>query len=110
MGALLSVILLAISSQQEPKSATSTEKRELAELLPQLPHSGEFLTEEGIDKASDYVHALLGLTEKDIEKYLGITPKDIQSGKYDLYPLLAVSRGLLDRKKHRLYGVKYFDQ
>jgi hypothetical protein len=37
---------------------------------------------------------------------LALTPKDI--GRRDLYPFLALSRGLLDRKPQREYGVKHF--
>jgi hypothetical protein len=38
---------------------------------------------------------------------LALTEKDI--AKYDFYPFAALSRGLLDIKEKREYGVKHFD-
>ena len=71
-------------------------KKDFIELLKTLfPVKGEFYTDEAIDKSQNYVPVLFALTEKDIENY-------------DIYPFLALSRGLCDRNIHRDYAVRHF--
>ncbi len=89
------IIGLTTPTCQESKRVTVAEKKEFLKLLETLPSKGEFFTKEAIDKAAPYTRVLLALTPKDIEKY-------------DIYRFLALSRGLLDRKKYREYGVRHF--
>jgi hypothetical protein len=63
-------------------------KKEFIDLLRALPTQGEFYTDEAVVKAGPYLPILFALTEKDIEKY-------------DVYPFLAISRGLCDHSEHR---------
>jgi hypothetical protein len=92
--AVLTLALAAVPSQAE-KEVTGAEKRAFLEMLAKLPTQGEFFTDEAVQKAVPHTRALLALTKKDIDKY-------------DLYPFLALSRGLLERKEQRDYGVKHF--
>jgi hypothetical protein len=82
---------------KEPKDVTAEQKEEFLQLLPTLPHKGEFFTKEGIKKAKPYLPVLLALT-----------PVDLPS--FDPYPFAALSRGLCDRKKNRDFAVKHFGQ
>ncbi len=74
---------------------TGADKRAFLKLLPKLPNDGEFLTEKGVSKAAPYTPVLFALDEDDIVED-------------DLYPLLAVSRGLADRKDTREYALRHF--
>ena len=94
-------VLLAFSIGAQPAEpdmtkVTPLQKKEFLELLKTLPSRGEFFTDEGVRKASPYLHVLLALDKKDINE--------------DYYfALLALSRGLHDAKKqHREYAVKNF--
>jgi hypothetical protein len=89
------VLALAVSPSQAEKEVTAADKKDFLELLGKLPTKGEFFTDEAVQKAVPHTRVLLALTPKDIEKY-------------DIYPFLALSRGLLDRKEQREYGVKHF--
>lgn len=60
-----------------------------------LPLKGEFYTDDAVKKAAPYLSVLLALTEKDIENY-------------EIYPFLAISRGLCDHQEHRDYVVRNF--
>ncbi len=88
---------LFIAPPQDRAGATAEEKRTFLELLSMLPTAAEFFTDEAIIKAAPHTRVLLALTEKDIE---GL----------DMYPFLALSRGLVDRKEPRDFGVKYFSK
>src|SRR5215510_14765638 len=83
---------LVVAGPQEPKEVTVAETKEFLKLLKSLPTKGEFFTDEAIKKAVPHTRVLLALDAKDLEGY-------------DLYPFLALSRGLLDRKDQRDYGV-----
>jgi hypothetical protein len=75
---------------------TPEQKKEFLELLEQLPRRGEFFTDEGVQKASPFLHVLLALNKEDINEN-------------DYFALLALSRGLHDAKKeHREFAVKHF--
>ncbi len=74
---------------------TTAHKQEFINLLETASHQGEFFTAEGIDQLAPHVETLFALT-----------PEDISS--YDLYPFLALSRGLCDRQRYRDYGVAHF--
>jgi hypothetical protein len=52
---------------------------------------------EAIKSAGPYLRVLLALTEKDLEEY-------------DIYPFLALSRGLCEYERHRQYAVTHFDR
>ena len=93
IGLVLGVGLVVAAPQEE--KVTAAEKKEFLKLLKSLPTKGEFFTDEAIDKAAPYIRVLLALDAKDLEGY-------------DLYPFLALSGGLLERKKQRDYGVKHF--
>jgi hypothetical protein len=95
MFAILFFGALVIGETQPDKAVTEAEKKEFLELVAKLPTKGEFFTDEAVGKASPFTRVLLALTEKDLEKR-------------DLYPLLALSRGLIDRKKPRQYGLANF--
>ena len=88
-------ILLVFAPGQASSQISDIQKKEFIRLLEALPVEGEFYTDEAIDKAGRYLPVLFALTEKDIEKY-------------DIYPFLAMSRGLCDRKEHRDYAVRHF--
>lgn len=88
---LSSTFAFAQTANQIP----DVQKKTFVELLKTLPVKGEFYTDEAIEKAQPYLPVLFALTEKDIEKN-------------DIYPFLALSRGLCDRKVHRDYAVRHF--
>jgi hypothetical protein len=88
-------ILLALSPLQSANRISDAQKKEFIGLLKTLPHNGEFFTDEAVEKSGPYLPVLLALTEKDIEKY-------------DIYPFAAISRGLADQKKHRVYAARHF--
>lgn len=95
MSAIMLLTVLALAQVQADKPVTDTEKKAFLELLAKLPTKGEFFTEEAIAKAAPQTRVLLALTEKDV-------------GDRDLYPFLALSSGLLERKKPRQYGLSRF--
>ena len=97
MSAAILLLALAATPFQTEKEVTAAEKKTFLELLAKLPTKGEFFTDEAVRKAAPHTRVLLALTEKDIEKY-------------DIYSFLALSRGLLDRKEQREYGVKHFSK
>lgn len=78
----------------ENEQISDLQKKEFIELLKTLPTKGEFYTEESNKKAASYLRVLFALTEKDIEA--------------DIYPYLAISRGICDQKEYRDYAVKQF--
>jgi hypothetical protein len=87
---------LVLAPPKEMNVVTDCEKEAFIELLKILPTEREgFFTPKAIDKVERYTGVLLALTKKDLEKY-------------DLYPFLTLSRGLLDRKEQRAFGVKHF--
>ena len=88
-------ILLALTPYQAANQVSVAQKKEFIKLLQILPYEGEFYTDEGIEKAGPYLPVLFALTEKDIKRY-------------DIYPFVALSRGLCDQKKHRDYAVRHF--
>jgi hypothetical protein len=81
----------------EPGNVTSREKVAFIALLKRLPWEGEFVSDAGVAEAAPFTHVMFALTQKDIEEY-------------DLYPFLALSRGLLDRKGQRELGIKHFSK
>ncbi len=87
--------LLTLTSCQASNQISDVQKKDFIGLLKTLPVKGEFYTDAAIDKAGRYLPVFFALTEKDIEKY-------------DIYPFLALSRGLCDRKVHRDYAVRHF--
>jgi hypothetical protein len=92
-------------TKDSPKAVSAAEKKAFLELLGGLPRASEFFyTKEAIDRAAPHTRVLLALTEKDVERYA----KDRGAREPSLYPFLALSRGLLDRKDQRTYGVKHF--
>lgn len=74
---------------------SEAQKKEFIDLLKALPTKGEFYSDEAVTKAGPYLPILFALTEKDI-------------AEYDIYPFLAISRGLGDRSEHRAYAVRNF--
>lgn len=88
-------IALALSGFQSDKAVTDAEKKEFFALLAKLPTRGEFFTDESVTKTVPYTRVLLALTEIDVK------------GR-DLYAFLALSRGLVDRKEARQYGITHF--
>src|SRR5262245_9031578 len=98
---MITPILLALlafgQAPAEEKAVTEAEKKEFLKLLVTLPTRGEFFADEGVAKAVPYTRVLLALTEKDLENR-------------DLYPFLALSSGLLDRKEPRQYALANFDK
>ena len=88
-------ILLVLTPSQASSQISEAQKKEFIESLKTLPHTGEFFTDEAIEKVGPYLPVLFALTEKDIEKY-------------DIYPFAAISRGLCDQKEHRDYAIRHF--
>jgi hypothetical protein len=97
MSVTILLLALALGQAQPGKAVTDAEKREFLEVLAKLPTKGEFFTEEAVTKAVPYTRVLLALTKKDLDHR-------------DLYPLLALSRGLIDRKEPRHYGITNFGE
>jgi hypothetical protein len=95
VSATLILVVLALGQTQPEKAVTAAEKAEFFAVLAKLPTRGESFTAEAVTKAVPYTRILLALTEKDLE------------GR-DLYPLLALSSGLMDRKEPRQYGTANF--
>jgi len=81
--------------QTPANEISEVQKKQFVEVLKTLPHKGEFFTEDAVRTAGPYLPVLFALTDKDIEGY-------------DIYPFMAISRGLCDVKKHRLYANKHF--
>lgn len=96
MSAIILLVALAPAQVEADKPVTAAEKKEFLELLAKLPAKGEFFTEKAIAKAAPHTRVLLALTEKDL-------------GDADLYPLLALSSGLLEQKEPRQYGLTHFN-
>lgn len=92
MNFLAAVLLFA---GQGADQFSDARKKGFIDLLRALPTKGEFYTDEAVVKAGPYLPILFALTEKDIEKY-------------DVYPFLAISRGLCDHSDHRAYAVRNF--
>jgi hypothetical protein len=95
MSATILLLALALGQAQADKAVTDAEKKEFLEALAKLPTRGEFFTEEAVTRAVPYTRVLLALTKKDLDKR-------------ELYPFLALSRGLIDRKEPRRYGITNF--
>ena len=96
MQAILLSLVLASTAVQAAVSVTAAEKREFVALLGRLPTKGEFYTEASVTRAQPYLPVLLALTDADI-------------AGHDLYPFLAISRGLCDREANRAYVAEHFD-
>ncbi len=88
-------ILLAFMPCQATSRISDAQKKEFIKLLKTLPTKGEFYTDEAVEKAGSYLPVLFALTIKDIKRY-------------DIYPFVAISRGLCDQKRHRDYAVSHF--
>ncbi|MGH7169267.1 MAG: hypothetical protein ACRELG_03185 [Gemmataceae bacterium] len=95
MSATVLLVALVLAQFQDDKPVTDAQKKAFLELLAKLPTKGEFFTAEAIAKAVPHTRVLLALTEKDV-------------GDRDIYPFLALSSGLLERKKPRQYGLSHF--
>ncbi len=91
MSAGILIVALALGQGEPDKAVTDAEKEEFLNVLAKLPTRGEFFSDDAVTMAVPYTRVLLALTEKDLTKR-------------DLYPFLALSRGLLDRKEPRQYG------
>ena len=89
------VTSLILFPVQGSNQVTDRQKQEFINLLGTLPTKGEFYTDEAVIDATAYVPVLFALTEKDIEKY-------------DIYPFLAISRGLCELREQREYAVRNF--
>jgi hypothetical protein len=110
MPALLLVVSLFITTGQEAIGATADEKRRFLELvLEELPKGGEFFTDKEVERAAPYTRVLLSLTDEDVRKFVAERRK-IDPEEFILYPLLVLSRGLLDREDQRAYGIKHFKE
>ena len=86
---------LVIFAVQGANQVSDAQKTEFIDLLKSLPTRGESYTDEAVDKAGPYLPVLFALTQKDIENY-------------DLYPFLAISRGLCNHSEHRTYAAQNF--
>lgn len=90
------LFLILFAPMQTPANQVSeVQRKQFVELLKTLPHKGEFFTEDAVKKAGPYLPVLFALTDKDLEGY-------------DIYPFVAISRGLCDVKEHRLYANNHF--
>lgn len=96
MIAFLFVASLAVGQKEPSKKVSEDEKRQFIEILKKLPTRGEFFTDEAITTAEPHTRVLFALTEEDI-------------GKDGVYPFLALSAGLRQRKEPRKYARDNFD-
>src|SRR5438552_18504321 len=96
MAATVLLMALAFAPDHDEKTVTDDEKREFLMLLSKLPTKGEFFTEEAVKKAAPFARVLFALTPKDTGP--------------DIYPFLALSSGLIQRKEQRDYALKHFDK
>jgi hypothetical protein len=96
MATTIITILLVFASWPAAGQTDETRKREFLKLLLTLPTKGEFYTNEAVKKAEPYLPALFALTESDLESY-------------DIYPFLAISRGMWERQKSRKYAARHFE-
>ena len=92
---VLLLLLCFVPMQSPANQITEAQKRQFVELLKTLPHKGEFFTKDAVKTAGPYLPVLFALTDKDIEGH-------------DIYPFVAISRGLGDVKEHRLYANNHF--
>jgi len=97
---LISALALPASSPaqntaQETKEVSASEKKSFLKLLRTLQVKGEFFTEEAVLRAGPRLRVLLALTEKEL-------------AGLDIYPFLALSRGMCDHKEYREYGALHF--
>ena len=60
-------------------------------------------------KRQHLTRVLLSLTHEDVKKFVAERQK-IDPEDFILYPLLVLSRGLLDREDQRAYGIKHFKE
>jgi hypothetical protein len=97
MSTKLFLIALALGMAEPAKKVPEADKKAFLKKLAKLPTRGEFFTKDAVKKAIPDTHILLALTPKDL-------------GNYDLYPFLALSRGLIEHKEARQYGTKNFDK
>jgi hypothetical protein len=89
------LLFFSYAESQTVNKVSDVQKEDLIKLLKMLPVKSEFYTDEAINKAQNSMPILFAFSEKDLEKY-------------DIYPFLALSRGLADRKNHQEYAVKHF--
>ena len=94
---IFTILFSSFAIGQTANQISDAQKKDFIELLKTLPAKGEFYTDEAIDKSQSSMSVLFALTEKDIESY-------------DIYPFLALSRGLCDRKVQRDYAVRHFSE
>jgi hypothetical protein len=93
--AIFTILFSTFATGQTANQISIAQKKDFIKLLKTLPVKGEFYTDEAIDKSQHHMPVLFALAEKDIENY-------------DIYPFLALSRGLYDRKIHRDYAIRHF--
>ena len=93
--AIFTILFSTFAFAQTANRISDVQKKDFIALLKMLPVKGEFYTDEAIDKSQSSLPVLFALTEKDIENY-------------DIYPFLALSRGLCDKQAHRDYAVSHF--
>jgi hypothetical protein len=91
----LATTAAATCQAQVANEISEAQKKQFVELLKTLPFKGEFFTEDAVKTAGPYLPVLFALTDKDIEGY-------------DLYPFVAISRGLFEVREHRLYANNHF--
>ena len=94
---IFTILFSTFAIGQTANQVSDAQKKDFIEFLKTLPVKGEFYTDEAIDKSQRYMPVLFALTEKNIENY-------------DIYPFLALSRGLCDRKVHRDYAIRHFSE
>lgn len=95
MVAALLILLLTFTSAQTANGISDVQKKEFIEVLKTLSVKGEFYTDEAIARAKPFMRVLFALTESDL-------------AGYDIYPFLALSRGLSEHKETRSYAVRHF--
>lgn len=92
---ILVSLILTLASNQESTPITNEQKQQFLARLETLPTRGEFYTDEAVREALVYLPVLFALTEADIQEY-------------DIYPFLALSRGLFEHRQVRNYSVRNF--
>lgn len=95
LGRIVIAALVVLGTASCAQPVQQADKSAFLQLIGQLPHKGEFFTEAAVDTAAPSMPVLLSLSEDDL------------AGQ-DIYPFLALSRGLCDRVGPRRYAVEHF--
>jgi hypothetical protein len=90
------VLSISCSGDTNRQAVTGLQKKQFLEMLRELPRDREFYTAEAVKTTSRFTNVLFALDKTDVSDD-------------HLYPLEAISQGLLENEDQRNYGRKNFD-